>query len=103
MSLTSSTRKSNSPMRQSLRGPQALAVLFSFLLLAPRLVVAVAQTSPPNLLILLSDDQGWGDLSVNGNSNLRTPNIDSLARDGVSFDRFIVCSLCSPTRAEFLT
>ena len=51
----------------------------------------------------LTDDQGWGDLSLNGNRNLSTPNIDSLARDGASFDRFFVCPVCSPTRAEFLT
>ena len=57
----------------------------------------------PNVVVFLSDDQGWGDLSHSGNKDLRTPNIDSLARDGVSFDRFFVCSVCSPTRAEFLT
>jgi len=57
----------------------------------------------PNVIVFLSDDQGWGDLSVNGNKNLTTPNIDSLARDGASFDRFYVCPVCSPTRAEFLT
>ncbi len=57
----------------------------------------------PNVVIFLSDDQGWGDLSVHGNVNLVTPNIDSLARDGALFDRFYVCPVCSPTRAEFLT
>src|SRR5262245_28445809 len=57
----------------------------------------------PNVLVILSDDQGWGDLSVHGNTNLSTPNIDSLARDGAMFDRFFVCPVCSPTRAEFLT
>ncbi|MFP6677113.1 MAG: arylsulfatase [Pirellulaceae bacterium] len=57
----------------------------------------------PNVIVFLSDDQGWGDLSFNGNRNLSTPNIDSLARDGASFDRFFVCPVCSPTRAEFLT
>lgn len=57
----------------------------------------------PNVLIFLSDDQGWGDLSSSGNTDLRTPNIDSLKRDGASFDRFYVCPVCSPTRAEFLT
>ena len=36
----------------------------------------------PNILVILADDQGWGDLSVHGNTNLSTPNIDSLARDG---------------------
>jgi arylsulfatase A-like enzyme len=57
----------------------------------------------PNVIVFLSDDQGWGDLSFNGNQNLSTPNIDSLARDGASFDRFYVCPVCSPTRAELLT
>ena len=45
----------------------------------------------PNVLIILTDDQGWGDLSVHGNTNLKTPNVDSLARDGAIFDRFYVC------------
>ncbi len=57
----------------------------------------------PNVVVILADDQGWGDLSVHGNRNLRTPNIDSLARDGALFERFFVCPLCAPTRAEFLT
>ncbi|MEQ8791878.1 MAG: sulfatase-like hydrolase/transferase [Pirellulaceae bacterium] len=57
----------------------------------------------PNIIVILSDDQGWGDLSVHGNTNIATPNIDSLARDGAIFDRFFVCPVCSPTRAEFLT
>ncbi len=57
----------------------------------------------PNILIILADDQGWGDLSVHGNTNLRTPHIDSLARDGALLERFFVCAVCAPTRAEFLT
>ncbi len=59
--------------------------------------------APPNIVVILTDDQGWGDLSVNGNTNLSTPNIDRLASAGASFDRFYVCPVCSPTRAEFLT
>jgi len=55
------------------------------------------------MVIVLSDDQGWGDLSVHGNSNLSTPSIDSLARDGAMFERFYVSPVCSPTRAELLT
>ena len=57
----------------------------------------------PNVVVILADDQGWGDLSINGNKNLSTPNIDSLAGDGARFDRFFVSPVCSPTRAEFLT
>ncbi|MCL4108843.1 UNVERIFIED_CONTAM: hypothetical protein GTU68_050467 [Idotea baltica] len=59
--------------------------------------------SRPNVIVILTDDQGWGDLSFHGNSNLETPNLDGLAKEGVSFDRFYVCPVCSPTRAEFLT
>jgi arylsulfatase A-like enzyme len=57
----------------------------------------------PNVIVFLTDDQGWGDLSLHGNYDLHTPNIDSLARDGASFDRFYVQPVCAPTRAEFLT
>jgi arylsulfatase A-like enzyme len=59
--------------------------------------------SQPNVVVILTDDQGWGDLSVNGNSNIATPNIDSLARDGATLQHFYVCQVCAPTRAEFLT
>ncbi|MDA2925757.1 arylsulfatase [Acidobacteria bacterium AH-259-G07] len=62
-----------------------------------------AANARPNIVVILSDDQGWGDLGVHGNVNLKTPNIDSLARGGALFDRFYVCAVCSPTRAEFLT
>lgn len=57
----------------------------------------------PNVVVFLADDQGWGDLSYHGNVNLNTPRIDSLAEEGVSFDRFFVCPVCAPTRAEYLT
>ena len=78
----------------------------SRLLLAAVLALLPATLSAanrPNVLVILTDDQGWGDLSLNGNRNLSTPHIDSLARDGASFRRFYVCPVCSPTRAEFLT
>ena len=78
------------------------------LLLLSALAFAAGAISPaaaeqPNVIVILTDDQGWGDLSLNGNLNLSTPNIDSLARDGAMFERFFVCAVCSPTRAEFLT
>jgi arylsulfatase A-like enzyme len=73
--------------------------------LAMFVAAAACRAAPqhPNVIVILSDDQGWGDLSVHGNTNLATPNIDSLARDGAMFERFFVCPVCSPTRAEFLT
>ncbi len=57
----------------------------------------------PNVVVILADDQGWGDLSIHGNTNLSTPHIDSLAHDGELFERFYVCAVCAPTRAEYLT
>ncbi|MEM6689654.1 MAG: arylsulfatase [Planctomycetota bacterium] len=56
-----------------------------------------------NLVVILTDDQGFSDLSINGNPNLRTPHIDRLANDGLRMNHFYVCAVCSPTRAEFLT
>ncbi len=58
---------------------------------------------PPNVILILTDDQGWGDLSITGNSNIQTPNIDRLAETGVIFEHFFVSPVCSPTRAELLT
>ena len=65
--------------------------------------ITLGYAETPNVIVILTDDQGWGDLSLSGNKNLSTPNIDSLATDGASFDRFYVSPVCSPTRAEFLT
>ncbi|MBN7811755.1 arylsulfatase [Algoriphagus sp. H41] len=57
----------------------------------------------PNIILILTDDQGWGDLSISGNPAVATPNLDRLAQNGVSFERFYVSTVCSPTRAELLT
>lgn len=57
----------------------------------------------PNVIFILTDDQGWGDLSLNGNTDLSTPNIDYIAQHGATFDRFYVSPVCSPSRAEILT
>ncbi len=57
----------------------------------------------PNIVLILADDQGWGDLSSSGNTDLKTPNIDAIAKYGISFENFYVQPVCSPTRAEMLT
>lgn len=72
-------------------------------LLALLLAACAAAADRPNVVILLADDAGWGDYGCNGNRQLATPHIDSLARDGARFDRFFVQPVCSPTRAELLT
>ena len=67
----------------------------------------VSQTSEdlkkPNIILIMADDQGWGDLSMNSNTDISTPNIDALAKNGASFQNFYVQPVCSPTRAELLT
>ena len=72
-------------------------------LLIALLFTDFTRAEQPNIVVILTDDQGWGDLSLHGNKNLSTPNLDALAKSGVQFDRFYVCPVCSPTRAEFLT
>ena len=69
----------------------------------PDLILNSQRTNKPNIVIILTDDQGWGDLGITGNTNLATPNIDAIAKNGVMFDHFYASPVCSPTRAELLT
>ena len=58
----------------------------------------------PNILLILTDDQGYHDVSYYGTKDLRTPNIDEIAAQGMRFDNFYAnCPVCSPTRAALLT
>ncbi len=57
----------------------------------------------PNIVLIMTDDQGYGDLSSMGNTVLDTPHIDSLAHQGASVDTFYVSPVCSPTRASLMT
>ena len=58
----------------------------------------------PNVILILADDLGYGDLGVYGNRVIRTPNIDRLASEGVRFTDFYACSaVCAPSRAGLLT
>ena len=64
-----------------------------------------ASTVPvkPNIIFILTDDQGYGDLSAHGHPLLKTPNFDRMHNEGVRFDNFYVSPSCSPTRAALLT
>ena len=76
---------------------------FSFFFLLFIWSCQIQKNNPPNVILIISDDQGWGDLSLNGNLDLTTSHIDHLGETGVRFDRFYVSPVCSPTRAEILT
>ena len=57
----------------------------------------------PNVILIISDDQGYGDIGVHGNKIIETPVLDKLALESVTFNRFYVSSVCAPTRASLLT
>jgi arylsulfatase A-like enzyme len=65
---------------------------------------AEAQRRPPNILVILADDMGYGDIGVYGSKDIPTPNIDALAKGGIRFtDAYVSGPYCSPTRAGLLT
>jgi N-acetylglucosamine-6-sulfatase len=66
--------------------------------------VSAAGNGPPNMVFILTDDHRWDALSAMGHPFLQTPNLDRLADEGVLFENaFVTTSLCSPSRASFLT
>jgi arylsulfatase A-like enzyme len=77
-----------------------MRLFFLLFILCP---LAAAFAARPNVLLIITDDQGYGDFSIHGNSHVQTPHIDRLGREGVRFERFFVNSFCAPTRAALLT
>lgn len=75
--------------------------------LAPLLAAPLSAQRPaaaPNVVLIITDDLGWGDLGVHGATDIRTPNIDALARQGVRFADFYANGvLCTPTRAGLIS
>ncbi|MFP6574850.1 MAG: sulfatase-like hydrolase/transferase, partial [Pirellulaceae bacterium] len=60
--------------------------------------------SLPNIVLVMADDQGWGDMAYYGHPHLKTPNFDEAAATGLRFDRFYAAApVCSPTRASVMT
>lgn len=75
-----------------------------FILLLAGCSTAATAADRPNVVVILADDLGYGDLGCYGATDLRTPHIDGLARDGLRFTKFYAnCPVCSPTRASLLT
>lgn len=67
------------------------------------LTASAAAADRPNFIVVFTDDQGWGDLGVQGHPDIRTPNIDRLARDGIRFTSFYAAPFCGPSRAAIMT
>lgn len=64
---------------------------------------AVGATKPPNVIHIVADDLGWKDLGFQGATDVRTPKLDRLAREGARFEQFYVQPMCTPSRAALLT
>ena len=76
------------------------STLFSALLLWP---LALFADQPPNIVLIMTDDMGYGDLGVHGNPIIQTPNLDAMAKRSASMSTFYVSPVCAPTRACLMT
>ncbi|WP_166830125.1 sulfatase-like hydrolase/transferase [Thalassoroseus pseudoceratinae] len=86
-------------MRSGIR----FALLGMGILCGLRFGLAAEPVQRPNILLVMTDDQGWGDVHSHDNPHINTPVMDSLAASGARFDRFFVSPVCAPTRASLLT
>ena len=78
--------------------------LLTALLLAPLAALHAADAPrQPNILVILADDMGWGDVRCHGNDKIATPVLDTLQSQSVELDHFYVSPICSPTRSSLLT
>lgn len=83
---------------------QFLLIAFSLSLVTLSFTSSCLADSRPNILLVMADDQGWGETSYNGHPVLRTPNLDAMSEAGLRFNRFYAgAPVCSPTRAAVLT
>lgn len=80
-----------------------LGLVFSCVLLLLGASLPVLAAPRPNVILIMTDDQGHGDVGFHQNPRIRTPNMDRLAREGVRFEKFHVNPVCSPTRASLMT
>ena len=79
-------------------------LFFIILLISCNTQQEIAKDTLPNIILIMTDDQGWGDTGYNGNTLLQTPNLDAMAAEGIQFNRFYAAApVCSPTRASCLT
>jgi arylsulfatase A-like enzyme len=79
------------------------AIVWWLLVARPGPLPAADAPRRPNILLIMTDDQGYGDLGYHGNSRIKTPHLDRFARESVRLKTFCVSPVCSPTRASLMT
>jgi arylsulfatase A-like enzyme len=100
MSPSGAKKKPN--MKRS--APLFLVITIAFSVPCFSSYIANAQSRRPNIVVIVADDMGYGDIGVHGSKDIPTPNIDSLAKHGIRFtDAYVSGPICSPTRAGLLT
>ncbi|MBT4846555.1 MAG: sulfatase-like hydrolase/transferase, partial [Planctomycetaceae bacterium] len=76
----------------------------AFLLIGSAALTPPLKANPPNIIVIMADDLGYGDLSSYGAKDLQSPHIDQLIKRGLKFTEFYAnCPVCSPTRASFIS
>ena len=70
---------------------------------ASLLIALAAAEKKPNIIVILTDDLGYGDIACYGATDIATPHIDRMAKDGVKLTSFYVSPVCSPSRASLMT
>src|ERR1051326_3960695 len=79
-----------------------LLAVFSLALLSS-IASAQGNAKKPNVILIITDDQGHGDLGFHGNSVIKTPNLDKFAKQSLRMKNFYVSPVCSPTRSSLMT
>ena len=91
-------------MKQTTRLAAACSLLGIFLALTAAERLAAAEAPRPNIVLLMADDLGYGDVAYNGNASVQTRVLDEMARTALRLDRYYAAHpVCSPTRGSVMT
>lgn len=85
-----------------LKTSKKILALFVFII-AGSMWASAQENQHPNVVLIITDDQGYGDLGFTGNPHVKTPVLDNFARESIRFNRFYVSPVCAPTRSSLMT
>jgi arylsulfatase len=79
------------------------SLIIAAIILTATSCTSTIENKPPNVVLIITDDQGYGDLGITGNPHIKTPVIDQFARESVRLNQFYVSPVCAPTRSSLMT